>query len=61
MNYAYMFKGTIEFIATDHHSKYSYKSSPGDHQTSDTLMVNFKSLALTQVRKTLSQERRKTY
>jgi hypothetical protein len=53
-------KGTIEFIATDHHSKYSYKLSPRDHQMADTLMVNFKKFGFNSTeKKTLSQERRK--
>ena len=53
-------KGTIEFIASDHHSKYSYKLSPKDHQMADTLMVNFKKYGFnSDEKKTLCQESRK--
>ncbi len=53
-------KGTIEFIASDHHSKYSYTLNPKEYEMADTLMVNFKKYGFkSDEKKTLCQSSRK--
>lgn len=53
-------KGTIEFISSDHHSEYSYKLTPREHEMVDTLMVNFKKYGFNpDEKKTLCQTSRK--